>query len=104
MRWLMDKIVDIEGRTLWTDDLLTEEESWGRKWVGLPARIEPLSSRERMLYMREGAETTHRLYCEKVSGLTVRETDRIVCDGRVYEVVGVLEGGDLIEVELKELK
>lgn len=79
--------------------------TWADASTGNPARLEGISGKETM--QPRVVEATHRVFMS--SDASVGEADRLVIDGRTFEVVFVdlFPGGmstSHIEIECKELR
>jgi SPP1 family predicted phage head-tail adaptor len=86
----LDRRVTIERSIAIPDGLGGEEASWGRH-ADVWASYYPISDSERLRAAEVAATITARFRIRW--GLDVGPTDRLVFDGRIYEIVGVKEIG-----------
>jgi head-tail adaptor len=96
----LDRAVTLQRRTLSTDDAGAPVETWADLATAVPAQVRPLRARERVaapsgLEQRGG---TVRIATAEIV-VTIRwrvglgPVDRVLHDGRVWDVTGIAELG-----------
>lgn len=81
----------------------SQTDTWKEFAKNVPFSLRQLTSRERDILGRDGVHRTHRAYFK--SSQAVTEKDRIVYDGRSFDVTGVNNPHELkqhLEVDLIE--
>lgn len=99
---LCDKTITVERSSLDVSASGAYEETFAI-WKTVKARIQPLRADEMVKLGRQATDIGIRLYCVPCG---IQEPDRIVYDGRTFEVLGVRdidEQGRLMTVDCVEL-
>lgn len=81
-------------------------DNWIDKHVDIAARIQPLSADERAQWGGIPSLITHRIYVGDAS-LEILESDRIVYDGRLFDIQGVRdidEWGRFLTIDAREIR
>lgn len=84
----LDRLVTLQRATVTTDAFGAEVQTWADR-ATVSASAEPISDGERWRAAEVGATVTMRFQIRW--GIGVLVTDRLLYEGRAYEIVGVKE-------------
>ena len=81
-------------------------KTWSDRHANVRCDIQPLSAAESIRYSSEQSAVSHKMYCVPGDATGTTAGDRVIFDGRYFEVTGVRdtdEVGRLLVIELLEI-
>lgn len=80
---LMNNIMTVQRREVAVSSIGSDTEIWDTWIADWPCRVQPVSGSERFSLARYNVQVSHIIYCRWCA---ITEVDRIVFDGRTFEV------------------
>lgn len=84
---LLDRTMDISSITITAGTYLDQVVGRATGATAIPCRIRELSATERDIMLREGYESTHRIYCD--GSVVIGQKDEAVCGGMTLRITRV---------------